>query len=162
MKTDIHPQYHEGVKVTCSCGNSFVVKSTKNDILVEICDKCHPFHTGKKRLIDSMDRRIDKFEAKMEKQKEESKTRSSKRTKHAKRDEIRNKDKEDSQTKSLAELANAQKQIAIERQQKADGLVEKKAKEAKSNTVPEPTEEAETKAEEAKPEVVEEKQPDNK
>ena len=45
MKKGIHPNYAE-TKVTCACGNEFMVKSTKNELHVEVCDKCHPFYTG--------------------------------------------------------------------------------------------------------------------
>ena len=62
MKSDIHPVYHEKAKVTCSCGNSFTVGSTKAEIGVEICSKCHPFFTGEEKLLDAAGR-IDKFRA---------------------------------------------------------------------------------------------------
>lgn len=45
MKANIHPEYKE-TKVTCTCGNIFTVKSTENELYVEVCDKCHPFYTG--------------------------------------------------------------------------------------------------------------------
>ncbi len=53
MKTDIHPEYHSEVKVTCSCGNTFVTGSTKTDLKVEICSSCHPFFTGEQRIVDT-------------------------------------------------------------------------------------------------------------
>jgi large subunit ribosomal protein L31 len=53
MKEKIHPQYHTAVKVTCSCGNSFVTGSTLKEIHTETCSVCHPFYTGKQKLIDS-------------------------------------------------------------------------------------------------------------
>ncbi|MDP3052069.1 MAG: 50S ribosomal protein L31 [bacterium] len=62
MKKDIHPQYYPKTKVKCSCGNEFTVGSTKNDIQVEICSACHPFFTGKKKLIDTAGR-VEKFKA---------------------------------------------------------------------------------------------------
>ena len=52
MKTDIHPTY-ELVTVHCSCGNEFQTRSTKGDISVEICAECHPFYTGKQKLMDT-------------------------------------------------------------------------------------------------------------
>lgn len=62
MKEGIHPKYNE-VKVTCSCGNSFVTHSAmdKTELQVEICSKCHPFYTGKQKIIDTA-RRVDKFQ----------------------------------------------------------------------------------------------------
>lgn len=62
MKTNIHPKYNE-VKVTCGCGNSFVTGSTKAQLKVDICSKCHPFYTGQQRLVDTGGR-IDKFNKK--------------------------------------------------------------------------------------------------
>ena len=63
MKADIHPKYEE-IKVTCSCGNSFTTRSTLCDELhVEVCSKCHPFFTGKQKIVDSGGR-VDKFRRK--------------------------------------------------------------------------------------------------
>ena len=61
MKKDIHPEYYPKAKVTCACGNSFVVGSTLPEIHVEICSVCHPFYTGKQKLVDTA-RRVEKFE----------------------------------------------------------------------------------------------------
>ncbi|MBN1385271.1 MAG: 50S ribosomal protein L31 [Elusimicrobia bacterium] len=59
MKEGIHPNYVE-CKVVCACGNSFVTRSTKPEIKLDICSKCHPFFTGKQKLIDTAGR-VDKF-----------------------------------------------------------------------------------------------------
>lgn len=66
MKKDIHPNYNEKAKVTCACGNSFEVGSTSENLNVEICSACHPFYTGKQKLVDTA-RRVEKFEAKAQK-----------------------------------------------------------------------------------------------
>ena len=50
MQTEIHPQYGEAT-VTCSCGNTFTTKSTKASMTVELCNECHPFFTGKQKLV---------------------------------------------------------------------------------------------------------------
>ena len=55
MKKGIHPEYHE-VNVVCACGNTFQTRSTKKDLRVEICSACHPFFTGKQKLVDSAGR----------------------------------------------------------------------------------------------------------
>ena len=70
MKENIHPNYHEAT-VTCACGNTFVTGTTKDatEIRVEICSKCHPYFTGKQKLIDSGGR-IEKFNAKFNRNKE--------------------------------------------------------------------------------------------
>ncbi len=60
MKTDIHPEY-KSVTVHCSCGNSFETRSTGDDLRVELCSECHPFYTGKQKLVDTGGR-IDRFE----------------------------------------------------------------------------------------------------
>lgn len=52
MKKDIHPEYVE-TTVTCGCGETFKTRSTKPKIVVEICSKCHPFYTGRQRLVDT-------------------------------------------------------------------------------------------------------------
>ena len=65
MKKDIHPKYFKEAKVTCACGHTFTVGSTLENISVEICSACHPFYTGKQKLIDSA-RRVDKFKKKVE------------------------------------------------------------------------------------------------
>ena len=60
MKTDIHPKYVEA-KVHCSCGNTFTTRSTKDDIHLELCNECHPFFTGKQKLVDSGGR-VERFQ----------------------------------------------------------------------------------------------------
>lgn len=61
MKPDIHPQYKE-LSVTCSCGNSFTTGSTyaKDAMTIEVCSQCHPFYTGKQKVLDSAGQ-IEKF-----------------------------------------------------------------------------------------------------
>ena len=59
MKEGIHPRYEE-TTITCHCGNVIKTRSTKKDIKVEICSKCHPFYTGKQKLVDTGGR-VDKF-----------------------------------------------------------------------------------------------------
>ena len=59
MKKDIHPNYVE-TTITCACGNDIQTRSTEKDIKVEICSACHPFFTGKQKLVDTAGR-IDRF-----------------------------------------------------------------------------------------------------
>lgn len=66
MKKDIHPEYHKKAKVTCACGNSFEVGSTLEKIETELCSACHPFYTGKQKLVDTA-RRVEKFQEKAKK-----------------------------------------------------------------------------------------------
>jgi large subunit ribosomal protein L31 len=65
MKKDIHPEFKETV-IKCACGSELSVGSTRSDISVEICSKCHPFYTGKQKLVDSAGR-IERFRRKYEK-----------------------------------------------------------------------------------------------
>jgi len=60
MKKGIHPEYYEDAVVMCACGNRFTVGSTKKEIRVEICSKCHPFFTGEMKFVDT-EGRIEKF-----------------------------------------------------------------------------------------------------
>jgi len=62
MKKGIHPKYYVA-KVTCACGNTWYVGSTKPEIRVEICSKCHPFYTGTQKLVDTAGR-VEKFKKK--------------------------------------------------------------------------------------------------
>jgi len=84
MKKDTHPQYNQEIKVQCACGNTFTTGSTVGEIKVELCSNCHPFYTGKQKLVDPA-RRIEKFRAKKETQKELAKSRVGKKAKRAKR-----------------------------------------------------------------------------
>jgi large subunit ribosomal protein L31 len=60
MKADTHPEYNE-IKVSCSCGNEFTTRSTLGEALhVEVCSACHPFYTGKQKIVDTAGR-VDKF-----------------------------------------------------------------------------------------------------
>jgi len=62
MKPDIHPKYVEAT-VTCGCGETFQTHATKERIMVEVCSKCHPFYTGKQKLVDTAGR-VEKFQRK--------------------------------------------------------------------------------------------------
>ena len=65
MKQDIHPNFTK-TPVTCACGNHFETKSTVEEIHIEICSVCHPFYTGKQRLVDTAGR-VDRYKKKYEK-----------------------------------------------------------------------------------------------
>ncbi len=60
MKTEIHPKYFQ-TSVKCNCGNEFVTGSTKEEIRVEVCSKCHPFYTGSQKLLLEQGGRVEKF-----------------------------------------------------------------------------------------------------
>ena len=65
MQTEIHPEYVE-CKVHCSCGNEFTTRSTLPTLRVELCSECHPFYTGKQKLVDTGGR-VERFQRRLEK-----------------------------------------------------------------------------------------------
>lgn len=96
MKIKIHPQYHEDVKVVCSsCGNTFTTGSTKENISVEVCYKCHPFFTGEHRFLDTQGR-VESFHKKQEAAKSYKEKYASKKS--------NKEEKKTKQSKSLREL----------------------------------------------------------
>ncbi len=60
MKDGIHPKYYSEAKVICSCGEVFITGSTKAELKVELCNKCHPFYTGEQRIVDT-EGRVDRM-----------------------------------------------------------------------------------------------------
>jgi large subunit ribosomal protein L31 len=60
MKKGIHPKYHKDAKITCFCGAEMVTGSTQKEMHVEICSQCHPFYTGKRKMVDATGR-VDRF-----------------------------------------------------------------------------------------------------
>jgi len=71
VKKDIHPKYYK-TTVSCACGNVFETRSTKKDIRVEICSNCHPFMTGRQKLVDTAGR-VDRYRRKYGLDKKEEK-----------------------------------------------------------------------------------------
>ncbi len=68
MKKNIHPKYYPETTVRCACGNTFKIGSTKEFIETEICSKCHPFYTGKEKMVDTLGR-VEKFRKRLAKKK---------------------------------------------------------------------------------------------
>jgi large subunit ribosomal protein L31 len=66
MKKNIHPKYYPNAQVKCACGNVFTCGSTKEFIEVEICSKCHPFYSGREKIIDTLGR-VEKFRKRLAK-----------------------------------------------------------------------------------------------
>lgn len=66
MKKDIHPKYYPNAKCRCACGASFEAGSTKEFLEIEICSQCHPFYTGKDKIVDAMGR-VEKFKKRLAK-----------------------------------------------------------------------------------------------
>lgn len=73
MKDGIHPKYFNDAKVTCVCGNTFVTGSTAKELNIDICSECHPFYTGKQKLLDT-EGRIERFNKRYAKNKAQPKT----------------------------------------------------------------------------------------
>lgn len=86
---DIHPKYYPEAKVTCACGNSFSIGSTVPEIHVEICSMCHPFYTGKQKLVDTA-RRVEKFQARLAQKEKTSALRKGKKVKKARAEAQKN------------------------------------------------------------------------
>lgn len=63
MQKDIQPEYHQDAVVKCACGNTFTTGSTKKELKVDICSKCHPFFTGQQKIVD-VGGRVEKFRKK--------------------------------------------------------------------------------------------------
>ena len=84
MKAEIHPDYKE-VKVACACGETFATKSTRQDIHLDICSKCHPFYTGKQKLVDTAGR-VEKFKKRLQTSQTAGVKHGSRREKLAKKD----------------------------------------------------------------------------
>lgn len=108
MKKDTHPKYFEEAKIACACGKVYVVGSTKPEINVEVCANCHPFFTGKDKLLDVAGR-IEKFKTKVAKSKEIKS--SVTRTKKEKRQQ-KSKTKSSSEKSSLITPAKKEKRQA--------------------------------------------------
>jgi large subunit ribosomal protein L31 len=79
VKEGIHPKYHE-VEVRCACGNTWKTRSTKQDLVLEICSACHPFFTGRQKLIDT-EGRVERFTKRFGAQTSESRKAAAKATK---------------------------------------------------------------------------------
>lgn len=88
MKKDIHPKYNKECPVTCVCGNTFTAGSTVSEIKVELCSACHPFYTGKQKLVDTA-RRVEKFGAKLAAKEKAAAGKKGKKVKKAERAEAK-------------------------------------------------------------------------
>lgn len=86
MKSDIHPKWFPEAAVACACGNRFTVGSTKAELKVEICNKCHPFFTGEMRYVDTLGH-VERFQQKQAKAKVSAVTLALKKKKKAEHDE---------------------------------------------------------------------------
>ena len=92
-------------KVSCVCGNTFITGSTEPEIKVELCSACHPFYTGKQKLVDTA-RRVEKFEAKVTaKDNDAIKEKKGKKVKHAARAKVRAKKEVVVKTKDIKKIA---------------------------------------------------------
>lgn len=97
MKKGIHPQWYPEATVKCACGNTFTVGSTKESIKTDICNKCHPFFTGKMKFIDTLGR-VEKF------QKAQTEAMKHKEVLDAKKKKKTEKEQASRQSKSLREM----------------------------------------------------------
>ncbi len=82
MKSEIHPQYFPSAVISCACGNKLSIGSTVENISIEICSGCHPFYTGKQKLVDTAGR-VEKFQKRTAKKETTATSRLGKKTKKA-------------------------------------------------------------------------------
>ncbi len=83
MKKNVHPKYYDKATATCACGTIYIVGSTKEKLELELCANCHPFYTGKGKLLDTAGK-VEKFKARLEKAKTVPKKEKKVRVKKAK------------------------------------------------------------------------------
>lgn len=88
MKNEIHPKYYANAKVSCACGNTFETGSTEPELKIDLCSACHPFYTGKQKLVDTA-HRVEKFQAKVESQKTAADGRKGKKVKREERAKVK-------------------------------------------------------------------------
>lgn len=107
MKKDIHPKYYPECQVSCVCGNSFTTGSTEPKINIELCSACHPFYTGKQKLVDTA-RRVEKFTTKVNSQEEVAKLKKGRKVKRVAQAERKAKKEVIVKTKDLKKIAQVQ------------------------------------------------------
>lgn len=98
MKADLHPTYYPDAQVSCVCGNSFTIGSTKQSFRVDICHKCHPFYTGEMKFIDTLGR-VERFQKRQEEAKKTAPILAAKKQRKLAKDQ-----EEDKRPKSLREM----------------------------------------------------------
>lgn len=131
MKSGIHPTYHSKVKVTCACGAAFEVGSTCESYHVDVCSQCHPFYTGKQKLVDT-EGRVDKFRARMEAAKKMQAVEEARMSKKTKKESVEEKimrkvqEKEDMKEAEKTAKEEAKKEAA---KKKAEKIIVKSPKE---------------------------------
>lgn len=104
MKKDIHPKYYSDCLVSCVCGNTFNTGATVKEIKVELCSQCHPFYTGKQKLVDTA-RRVEKFGAKLAAKETVGANKKGKKVKKAARAEEKAKKEVVVKTKDIKKIA---------------------------------------------------------
>lgn len=104
MKKDIHPNYYSKAKVSCACGHVFETGSTMKEINVELCFLCHPFYTGKQKLVDTA-RRVEKYTSKVTAKDKVSKERKGKKVKRATKAKAKEKKEVVVKTKDIKKIA---------------------------------------------------------
>lgn len=100
MKKKIHPEYQEKATVTCACGGSWEVGSTEDKMEVEVCSNCHPYYTGKQKLMD-VTGRVDQFKKRLVKAEEAEKQEVQIKTVRVKRKKAESAKKKDRDTKRI-------------------------------------------------------------
>ena len=118
MKKDIHPEYKKA-KITCGCGNVIETKTTVGDLTVEICSACHPFFTGKQKLVDTAGR-VDKFKARMEQAEKLKKANQAKKSNSAKAEQVEKLDEKMAEIKKELETETINSKPKIDSTKKSN------------------------------------------
>jgi large subunit ribosomal protein L31 len=126
MKKGIHPEYHD-VTVVCACGNTFKTRSTKKDLRVEICAECHPFFTGKQKLIDTAGR-VERFQRRYTPSQEQSAQRALRDKKKKERDLARTEARRKPEVRPKPKVEKAEKPEKADKAAKGEKKGEARAK----------------------------------
>ena len=133
MLKGIHPEYKE-IKASCSCGNVIIVKSTlKEDISLEVCSACHPFYTGKQKLVDTSGR-VERFEKRFgKKQISSKKVDVTKKERDEKHEEVL--EKSTSKAKETEKLATKETKKSSKKNPKKEVTIKKEGRKVKEETI---------------------------
>jgi len=118
MKKDLHPQYYSEAKFTCSCGATLVTGATQEEITVEVCSQCHPFYTGKRKVVDATGR-VDRFKKLSQKADQAKDSRKNIKSKDQKR-----KEKEDRTLEKAIPEKKEKKNTAAKKETKKEAVAE--------------------------------------
>lgn len=116
MKTGIHPKYNDTIQIACACGNIIPAGSTVKEIKTELCSACHPFYTGKQKLVDTAGK-VDKFMARIKK---------AQAFKEQQVKKVEGEDEDENETEEVEEIAETEVKVEMEKLEEETIEVEEK------------------------------------